>query len=178
MDFNKQLFDACFEREPEKVCASLNAGADANAVMLPSYDTSHIYDDMEGMCPLMLFLKRMNPFTEQDVKDILPAIQCLLDHGADINCIVTQIISKDKSCTFRWTPLTFSYHVGNLILMEFLLSHGANPNLLRYDDGGTFLDAVNYGYVYDETPEAEARTDKIIQLLKKYGAKSGWHREI
>ena len=76
---------------------------------------------------------------------------------------------------YQWTALSYTFFCEGTRLMEFLLSRGADPNLTRADDGGSFLDAVSMDY---DVPELEDATDDKVRMLRKYGAKSAWAGEI
>ena len=177
MNLNLQLFRACLKGKSSKIRALLDAGADANFVIPRSYDIKHYYDHMEGMTPLMVYLDCSRAYYDVQVKRILPTIQCFLDHGADINSMATErmLIPGHENWKYQWSPLSYSDFCEGTILMEFLLSRGADPNLIRADDGGSFLDAVSMDY---DVPEDDILTDAKIDLLKRYGAKSAWAGEI
>lgn len=177
MNLNLQLFRACLKGKSSKIRALLEAGANANAVVPHSYDIKHRYDDMEGMTPLMVYLDCSKAYYDAKVKRILPTIQCFLDHGANINSVATERMLEPghENWMYQWSPLSYSDFCEGTILMEFLLSRGADPNLIRADDGGSFLDAVSMDY---DVPGLETATDAKVKLLKQYGAKSAWAGEI
>lgn len=176
MSLDRELFKACLQAKSDRICALLEAGADVNAVIHPD-DASRYYKNMEGMTPLMVYLDCAEGYTDAEVRLILPVIQCFLDHGANINSMATErmLAPGYENWKYQWSPLSYSQFCEGTLLMEFLLSHGADPNLIRADDGGSFLDSVSLDY---DTPEEELLTDRKIELLKRYGAKSAWAGEI
>lgn len=176
-ELNRQLFKACLARKSSKIRSMLEAGADANFVIPHSFDAQHCYDDMEGMTPLMVYLDCSKAYYDKEVEHMLPTVQCFLDYGADINHIAVEHMLEPghENWKYQWSPLSYSNFQEGTILMEYLLKHGADPNLIRADDGGSFLDSVSMDY---DVAEMEVITDAKINLLKRYGAKSAWAGEI
>ena len=129
------------------------------------------------MTPLMVYLDCSKAYYDAKVKRILPTIQCFLNHGANINSVATERMLEPghENWMYQWSPLSYSDFCEGTILMEFLLSRGAAPNLIRADDGGSFLNAVSMDY---DVPGLETATDAKVKLLKRYGAKSAWSGEI
>lgn len=83
-------------------------------------------------------------------------------HQVDLNVI------SDKGNT----PLLLAIDTGNLDMIEFLLEHNADPNLLVANINTPLIEAIEYAveendYIYHQ--EGEPRLD-VIELLLKYGA--------
>jgi ankyrin repeat protein len=94
-------------------------------------------------------------------------IKLLIDLGIDINHTI-----EGFNCLFdAW----FRY---NYDLVEFLLKNGANPNCISTDTDESLLDWIEWDRHFEVDLEGSTdeqwieKMDKIIKLLKSYGAKT------
>jgi hypothetical protein len=144
---DNQLFWEFSKSNPdEKAIRSLiEQGADINSI------------DCKGDSVLMDAISNV-----QDGLD-LKFIQLIIDLGADLD-----YAEEGFNCLFD-ASLTQRPE-----LVELLLKAGANPNCVASESAESLLDWVEFDKFYEETEDcggAEPMT-KIVELLKKYGAKS------
>ena len=166
MNLEKRLFFACIAGNSRNVQRWITAGANVNAILTDVFNQHSAFRYEKNVTPLFAYLDSTYFYTDSQVRKILPTIQCFLDHGANINALT--II--DEPCGVSvWTPLVFSQFCEGTLLMEYMLSHGADPNLIKELDGGSFYDSITLDY---DTPEDDIRVAAKLELLKKYGAKS------
>lgn len=144
---DNQLFSEFSKSIPdEKTIRSLiNQGANINAI------------DCKGDSVLIDAISNM-----QDGLDI-KFIQLIIDLGADLD-----YVDEGFNCLFD-ASLTQRPE-----LVELLLKAGANPNCVSSESAESLLDWAEFDQFYEENEDrggAEPMT-KIVELLKKYGAKS------
>lgn len=166
MNLEKRLFYACIAGNSRDVQRWIISGANVNAILTDVFNQHSAFRYEKNVTPLYAYLNSTCFYTDRQVRKILPTIQCLLDHGANINALT---IIDEPSGVSVWTPLVFSQFCEGTLLMEYMLSHGAEPNLIKELDGGSFYDSITLDY---DTPEDDIRVDAKLELLKKYGAKS------
>lgn len=144
---DNQLFSEFSRSNPDEktIYSLINQGANINAI------------DCKGDSVLIDAISNV-----QDGLDI-KFIQLIIDLGADLD-----YADEGFNCLFD-ASLTQRPE-----LVELLLKAGANPNCVSSEDAESLLDWAEFDQFYEENEErggAEPMT-KIVELLKKYGAKS------
>jgi len=89
----------------------------------------------------------------------VPAIQLLMERGADIN---------DEDA-WGGNALTDASLSGDVTVVKFLIDHGCDPN--ANDDGATALGYAEHQLVYPETKAPRENYEAIVRMLKEAGGR-------
>jgi len=103
---------------------------------------------------------------------ILQEIIFLLGYGRDINNLITLLIEKGASLNYQdWfgdTALHKAIHSRSPAIIKLLLSHGANPNLISFEDHESALDfAQSENFMTDRENDSKI-LDEIIKIIIHY----------
>ncbi len=109
--------------------------------------------------------------------DHLEYIELLLANGADVNARMRSSTETRTIFTHQWlyeegaTPFLRAAQSGDLVLLELLLAHGADPSIDTYAGVTPLMVASGIGWVEGVTYEwSEAQTLETVKLLLDLGA--------
>ncbi len=144
---DNQLFSEFSKLNPdEKTIRSLiNQGANINAI------------DFYGYSVLM------NAISDVELGLDIKFIQLIIDLGADLD-----YAEEGFNCLFDASLTEIPE------LVELLLKSGANPNCISSESEESLLDWAEFKQVYKESEDCDGAESmaEIVEILKKYGAKS------